>query len=563
LEYALRNEPEVALEYQYEFLQGTTDLSPERCAIRVPSGVTPDTFREWVSRFGALGVQAGAFTFDGALGPSDWSAMKLRSVLPASFLTIALGRIPPSLLPHLYYLGFDVIDIGHAGEAAEKKTRLWPLSSEQFPPTTSSPAVTSPKRFCSCSACSKLRSDDGSFSVNSVLESHNVMIYEEVLSESLAAMRSGRLRWLVETRTHSSPSHASILRRTDQSLYDFVEEFTPTTGTGDLFLIGPESYNAPTVKRFRDFVANRYQPPKAKRIILLLPCSARKPYSESKSHKRYLASLESAARGAIGRIAQGILTSPLGVIPRELERSYPASVYDIPVTGDWDHEEIKIGAEALRSYLAKFDESSVVVAHVAGGYVEIVKSAEKDIKQSIIYTTPDSSPSRRDSLNALEETIEDLREGLSLGDVEQDSRREIVGATLDYQFGSGAGSILLSPEVRLRGKPYGMILCKLDDTQLCSYIGESGTVSLTLAGAKLLKDHGSYWVRLEAPRAKGGSVFAVGIEEADSQIRPGDEVIVINRTDEVIAVGKSEMSGREMCELARGRAVTIRHKEAD
>ena len=60
---------------------------------------------------------------------------------------------------------------------------------------------------------------------------------------------------------------------------------------------------------------------------------------------------------------------------------------------------------------------------------------------------------------------------------------------------------------------------------------------------------------------KGGSVFAVGVQEADYAIRPGDEVIVSNGIGEVIAVGRSEMSGREMCELKRGRAVSVRHKK--
>jgi predicted RNA-binding protein (TIGR00451 family) len=81
-----------------------------------------------------------------------------------------------------------------------------------------------------------------------------------------------------------------------------------------------------------------------------------------------------------------------------------------------------------------------------------------------------------------------------------------------------------------------------------------------LSGARLIAPLNRYWVRLDASQVKGGSIFAVGINEADSEIRPGDEVIILNNEEKVIAVGKSEMSGREMCELKRGRAVTIRHK---
>ena len=137
---------------------------------------------------------------------------------------------------------------------------------------------------------------------------------------------------------------------------------------------------------------------------------------------------------------------------------------------------------------------------------------------------------------------------------------EIVRATADFQFGSGAGKILVPENAKLGGKPYRQIVCRIEKEQVCSFIASSGSLSLTLSGAELLLPLKRYWVRLDASQVKGGSIFAVGIKEADLDIRPGDEVIILNNEDQVIAVGKSEMSGREMCELDRGRAVSVRHK---
>ena len=37
-----------------------------------------------------------------------------------------------------------------------------------------------------------------------------------------------------------------------------------------------------------------------------------------------------------------MVTSPLGLVPRELEDIWPAAHYDIPVTGDWDADELGI-----------------------------------------------------------------------------------------------------------------------------------------------------------------------------------------------------------------------------
>jgi archaeosine synthase len=393
-----------------------------------------------------------------------------------------------------------------------------------------------------------------------VLLAHNVNTYESILSESIDALASGRLRWLVESTTHYSPAHASLLRRIDQSTYAFIEEFTPSTGAPVVPLIGPESYNAPAVRRFREYLADRYTPPSGKKIALLLPCSARKPYSDSKSHRRFLETIVASLGNTATSLSQIVLTSPLGLVPRELERVFPAANYDIPVTGDWDTEETRIAADALVTHLRKFSSDVVVVAHVSGGYLDIVKTAENHISQTIIYTSADSSPTGWESREALQETLSEMRDILSLKSSRPRELEEIVQATADFQFGPGAGAFLVPEHAKLGGKPYRQIVCRIGREQVCSLIANTGLLSLTLDGARRIASLGRYWVRLDAPFVKGGSVFAVGVKEADPAIRPGDEVIVLNNQNEVSAVGRSEMSGREMYELEWGRAVSIRHK---
>ncbi len=46
----------------------------------------------------------------------------------------------------------------------------------------------------------------------------------------------------------------------------------------------------------------------------------------SQSHKKF-------QRAIAGRAHELIITSPLGLVPRELECIYPAGHYDLPVTG--------------------------------------------------------------------------------------------------------------------------------------------------------------------------------------------------------------------------------------
>ena len=529
-----------------------TSIEPDRMIVRIPDEIDQDALASSLTDFHSKGIRAAAFGFDGLLGVQDFDSILHRRYLPMSWLALALGRITPGTIPLLYYMGFDIIDIGYAHEAAAKHERLWHNGSENIQPGKQ-------YRYCPCSSCQELNKIDSSQLANALLP-HNVNMYLSILSEAQDAMASGRLRWLVESTTHYSPAHASILRRIDREAYSFIEEFTPSSGASNLPLIGPESYNAPAVRRFREHIANRYKPPMYKKIALLLPCSARKPYSDSKSHHRFLETIEASFGGATSQIAQIILTSPLGIIPRELERMFPAASYDIPVTGEWDAEETNLAADALVTHLDKFGSDLVIVAHVSGGYLDIVRTAESRISQSIIYTSTDASPTSWVSREALRDTLIDLRDILAIKNSKPQELEEIVRSCADFQFGFGAGELLAPENARLVGKPYRQILCKIGKEQTCSFVADSGLLSLTLEGAKRLALLNRYWVRLDAPSVKGGSIFAVGVREADSAIRPGDEVIILNNQGEVTATGRSEMSGREMCELDRGRAVSVRHK---
>ncbi len=55
-----------------------------------------------------------------------------------------------------------------------------------------------------------------------------------------------------------------------------------------------------------------------------------------------------------------------------------------------------------------------------------------------------------------------------------------------------------------------------------------------------------------------GNIFAVGVKDADENIRIGDDVVVL-RDKELVGVGVAVMSPEEMIESDRGEAVRIRH----
>jgi predicted RNA-binding protein (TIGR00451 family) len=89
--------------------------------------------------------------------------------------------------------------------------------------------------------------------------------------------------------------------------------------------------------------------------------------------------------------------------------------------------------------------------------------------------------------------------------------------------------------------------------------------SLAVNGAKRLnQDAGIADMMVEVSKdvapfiAKGKSVFARHVSRVSPEIRPLEEVIVLNDDREVLAVGKAVLTGREMRAFKRGIAVRVR-----
>lgn len=58
--------------------------------------------------------------------------------------------------------------------------------------------------------------------------------------------------------------------------------------------------------------------------------------------------------------------------------------------------------------------------------------------------------------------------------------------------------------------------------------------------------------------AKGGNVFARHVLQVHDDIRAGDEVLVVDEEDSLLAVGRARLSAMEMMYFTRGVAVTTR-----
>ena len=147
-----------------------------------------------------------------------------------------------------------------------------------------------------------------------------------------------------------------------------------------------------------------------------------------------------------------------------------------------------------------------------------------------------------------------------------------IWSIADYQFGRGVGNKLFPSEVKIGySKRTGKVRhIYLGEELLATLRPTTGLFVLTLAGAKRMTrevESLRLWVRIqddvEPFVAKGRTTFAKHVVDADEEIRPQEEVIVVNGKNEVVAVGRALLSGKEMKAFSRGVAVRVRRGIAE
>ena len=436
-------------------------------------------------------------------------------------------------LPHrlalLSYSGFDLFDslpLIMASENAGYLTSTGILPYERLKDLP-----------CSCPSCSSGKRG------KEELLNHNYAAAETELRMVRHAISEGKLRELVENRVRTDPWLVQNIRLLDIEHQELLERHAPVKGAP--FHAGSkESLSRPEIMRWRKRLETRYARPAGTRILVLIPCSARKPYSFSKSHMRFRQAIQQSGKADI--VHEVIVTSPIGLVPRELELFYPAQDYDIPVTGHWDRDE-KMLAQEMVSWLVSTQQYDLVISHL-GDEREPVNSTLKDFVDTSL-----GNPGSPESLERLESTLGES--GLEPISAQGKPRlTEDMRSICRFQFGD-AGSKLCD-DASLWGRWPNIKLMR-GNTQLGMLTGERGMISLTLEGAKVIASAGRYSVEIDNFTPKG-NLFAVGVESASDEIRIGDDVAVVHKGD-VRAVGVAAMTPEEMTLAERGEAVHIRH----
>jgi len=460
------------------------------------------------------------------------AVLQTREAIPADTALYLPGVATPANVAVLAYAGVDLVDT-HRAVLKGTQGKYLTTDGERFLEDLEALP-------CPCPACRTPREEFG----REACAEHNEHVLRAELARVRQRIREGQLRDYIEGQARHERWLTAVFRRLD-SQYGYLEERTPVLRRAELTAATDDTLRRVEIQRFAERVTSRYRN-RFDNPLVLVPCSARKPYSESQSHGQFHDAIQFRAHLVS-------MTSPIGVVPQELELTYPAQHYDAVVTGRWSPTEIEFVTSVLEAYLER-NTYPRIVAHVPGeGYREICERVEDSLGLSFEYTAVEH-PTRGESLSNLASTL--------AGEPKYRKRERehnTIRAVADYQFGEGAGDELFEqfqtearyPKLRVRDA---------DGEQLAMLVPQYGVLALTLAGAHR-------WVESAVPTRRveidafvpHGSVLAPGVVDASVEIRPGDEVVIDG--PKAFAVGRAEMSGPEMVDSSRGIATSVRHVE--
>ena len=374
---------------------------------------------------------------------------------------------------------------------------------------------------CSCPVCSKYTPKE-LYNMNKkdrtrLLAEHNLYITFEEINRIKNAIKEGSLWELVGERCRCHPKLLEAYRRA-LKYADFIEKFEPITKKSAFFYNGYESMFRPEVIRHKKRL-NRIKFDKI--FITTVSKDIDKPYSENIDIRH-------------SDVDVLIKDDVFGLVPLNIDTVYPLSQNEIPELYDYEKTHNK---KFIEEFIGEF------VKHYSSDKI-------LDIHTYNYYTSYYNSNKNKNKLN-------------------KDALR--IDRMLQYQYGFKIlDEELLQKIIIKRSKKTGRIrnvLIEIDNKKevLFTIRAYDNLLIPAKEGAKLIHrkiPFPNYRVVVDKSVQEfardGKSVYAKFVIDCDRELRPYEEVLVVNEDDELLAYGTTILNGRELIEFNYGVAVNVR-----
>jgi len=214
---------------------------------------------------------------------------------------------------------------------------------------------------CQCPVCTKHDVTDLKASPKPererLLAEHNLYISLAEIKRVKQAIVEGRLWELLELRARSHPSMLRALRKIC-NYANYIEKHSPITKKRGIFYFGSTGLCRPEVIRHQKRIQENYNPPEKAKILLLLPQTSVKPFHNSPEYRKIIRAIMQTLGKKISKIHICTYTAPFGVVPSEIDDTYPLSQFEM--TWPPDYETIQYVAKQISDYLSMGRYKTVV-----------------------------------------------------------------------------------------------------------------------------------------------------------------------------------------------------------
>lgn len=353
-------------------------------------GLTPEAISNYVSTLFEQIEQngLGESNFGLALGSLVPLRMSRKSGLIFELVKAAVGAIPPQykdrvpihifgvtglLVPFLAYCGVDTYDSSTFAQEVRNLNYLLPTSFQR----RNVLEMTQADITCECRICRELDlhevqeglvyDNPGKPLPNGHYKSkyyaeialHNLELDLEIVDKTQNAIKASRLDELLVEITRSVPRLKNTLEALaigDNNLKVKAERFvtgvpnksvSPNSSASFISLLfTPDAFN---------INANGYHPVGGKPVLLIIPCSRQKPYSDSQSHRYLSKALDEIDPQWQKWIDKITLSGLYGPVPAEFELNDAVLHYDFRLTTN-NSAQVELCAERLVEFLERHGE---------------------------------------------------------------------------------------------------------------------------------------------------------------------------------------------------------------
>jgi tRNA-guanine family transglycosylase len=356
------------------------------------------------------------------LGLQDSIPEEQRNKIP-----IHVFGVTGNIVPILAYLGVDSFDSSTYIQETRSLSYIDPETGRFLP------ILEMEKLTCDCPVCERAKLEDIQNALTSEIRGlavhnghfkskyygdialHNLEIDFRIVERTRDAIKADELQdYLIQHTEKFSQLRPvlSAIAQEDESLRDRLSRTIVSTPQKRKSNLNERIVSLKYTPDDFDILKNGYQPSQDKQVLLIIPCSGGKPYSQSRSHRLIAERLEQGLGEKTKLIQKVTLSGLYGLVPEEYEQEEAILGYDFRLE-TFNKEQIALVTDRLLAYLERHGShyDACIGYATSSAYRTVLEQAVK--KVSCLQLLPVKPKTRRLTEFFRRENVAELIEQVS------------------------------------------------------------------------------------------------------------------------------------------------------